>query len=130
MEATDGNGEGRSYLATEDRFTELKELESKNLIVPVVGNFAGPRAIRAVATYLREHHGLVSAFYLSNVEQYLRMDGIWADFCANAATLPIDETSMFIHSTRNPQNGFGRGTGSLASELLPIGETVKPCTTE
>jgi hypothetical protein len=128
MSATDGNGEPRSFLATEDRFAQLKELESKNLVVPVVGNFAGPKAIRAVAAYLKEHHALVSAFYLSNVEQYLRMDGLWADFCANAATLPVDETSLFIHSTRNPQNGFGRGTGSLASELLPIAETVKPCT--
>ena len=25
---------------------------------------------------------MVSAFYLSNVEQYLNMDGIWMDFCA------------------------------------------------
>jgi hypothetical protein len=128
MSATDGNGESRSFLATEDRFAQLKEMESRNLIVPVVGNFAGPKAIRAVAAYLKEHHTLVSAFYLSNVEQYLRMDGLWADFCANAATLPVDETSLFIHSTRNPQNGFGRATGSLASELLPIAETVKPCT--
>jgi len=130
MAATDGNGEACGFLASEDRFGRLKELESKNLVVPVVGNFAGPKAIRAVAKYLKEHHALVSAFYLSNVEQYLRMDGIWADFCANAATLPIDDTSLFIHSTRNPQNGFWRGTGSLASELLRIGDTVRPCTAQ
>jgi hypothetical protein len=127
MMATDGEGEARSFLATEDRFQRVKDLETRNLIVPLVGNFAGPKAIRAVASYLKEHHALVSAFYLSNVEQYLRMDGIWADFCANAATLPVDDTSQFIHSTRNPQNPFGRRTGSLASELLPIAETVKAC---
>jgi len=128
MAATDGNGDARSFLASEDRFARLRELESRNLLVPVVGNFAVPKAIRAVAAYLKERRLLVSAFYLSNVEQYLRMDGIWPDFCENAATLPVDETSLFIHSTRNPQAGFGRGTGSLASELMPIGETVKSCT--
>ncbi|HTK29974.1 MAG TPA: hypothetical protein VL309_10500 [Vicinamibacterales bacterium] len=130
MTATDGKGEARSFLSSDERFAVLKDLESRNLIVPVVGNFAGPKAIRAVAAFLKERNALVSAFYLSNVEQYLRMDGLWADFCANAATLPVDETSLFIHSTRNPQSGFGRGTGSLGSELLPIAETVKTCTVQ
>jgi hypothetical protein len=128
MVATDADGASRSFLATEDRFARLKDLETRNLVVPIVGNFAGPKAIRAVGAYIKEKNALVSAFYLSNVEQYLRMDGIWTDFCANAATLPVDDTSLFIHSTRNPQTGFGRGTGSLASELLPMAETVKTCT--
>ena len=41
------------------------------MLVPVVGNFAGPKALRDVGQYIREHGGTVSAFYLSNVEQYL-----------------------------------------------------------
>ena len=81
----------------------LKTLETKNLLIPVVGNFAGPKAIRAVATFLKERHGVVSAFYLSNVEQYLNMDGLWATFCSNVATLPLDETSRFIRSVRQGQ---------------------------
>src|SRR5262245_45974252 len=47
MVATDASGTLRSYLATEENFTVLKTLEAKNLLVPVVGNFAGPKAIRA-----------------------------------------------------------------------------------
>ena len=62
----------------------MKNLETKNLLIPVVGNFAGPRAIRAVGTYLKGMEATVSAFYLSNVENYLQMDGIWNDFCVNA----------------------------------------------
>ena len=38
----------RSFLASEENFTLLKELETKNLLVPVVGNFAGPKALRGV----------------------------------------------------------------------------------
>ena len=70
MIETDRAGVRRSYLATEDNFATIKALESRNLVIPVVGDFAGPKAIRAVGTYLKEHGGRVSAFYLSNVEQY------------------------------------------------------------
>ena len=126
MVATDGAGVLRSYLSSEETFTTLKTLESKNLLVPVVGNFAGPKAIRAVGAWLKAHNGIVSAFYLSNVEQYLNMDGIWMDFCANAARLPIDESSQFIRSYRGGGPGFGGGA-SLNQGLEPMTVGVKPC---
>ena len=46
-------------------------MHAKNLIVPVVGNFAGPQALRAVGSFLRDRGATVTAFYLSNVEGYL-----------------------------------------------------------
>ena len=96
------------------------------MLLPVVGNFAGPKAIRAVGGWLKEHNAVVSAFYLSNVEQYLNMDGIWNDFCANAATLPIDETSQFIRSYRGG-GGSGPGYGSLQQGIFPMAEQLKGC---
>jgi hypothetical protein len=100
MVATDADGRAWSYLASEDSFKYLKDLHSRNMVVPVVGNFGGPKAIRAVAAYLKQKETTVSAFYTSNVEQYLRQDGIWGAFCANVATLPLDGTSTFIRSRR------------------------------
>ena len=76
MVADDGKGQHRSFLANEENFQVLKELHEKNLLVPVVGNFAGPKALRAVGRYLKERDALVSAFYLSNVEQYLEPRGL------------------------------------------------------
>lgn len=126
MVATDASGVSRSYLATEDRFAFLKDLESRNMLVPVVGNFGGPRAIRRVGAYLKEMNASVSAFYLSNVEQYLRQDGIWNLFCANVAMLPVDDSSTFIRSVRGggqgPQFGFG-----LNSQLGPMQAETKNC---
>jgi hypothetical protein len=122
--ATDLNGQMRGYLATEENFAFMKDLETKNLLVPVVGNFAGPKAIRAVGKYLKERGAIVSAFYLSNVEQYLMRENAWRDFCANVATLPLDETSQFIRSTRG--GSFGPG-GGLSSELGGMLAEVKPC---
>ena len=125
MTATDQSGAYRGFLATEDGFVFLKELESRNLVVPVVGDFGGPKAIRAVATYLKAHGGTVSAFYLSNVEQYLYQDGKWDAFCRSVATLPLDSSSMFIRSS-NGGGGFGRG-GGFVSSLGAISAETKGC---
>ena len=126
MIGTDGNGTLRSYLASEENFTVLKSLEAKNLLVPIVGNFAGPKALRAVGAWLKQHRALVSAFYLSNVEQYLNMDGIWMDFCKNASELPIDENSQFIRSYRGGGPGFGGGA-SLNQGFNPMQADLKNC---
>ena len=111
MTAVDGSGAARSYLATEESFQFLRDLQSKNLVVPVVGNFGGPKAIRAVGKYVRDHGATVTAFYLSNVEQYLTQDGLFATFCANVATLPLDDASTFIRSRG------GMWLGPMASEV-------------
>lgn len=111
MMADDGTGLERSYLANEENFTVLKNLETKNLLVPVVGNFGGTKAIREVGKYLKSIGAMVSVFYLSNVEQYLDNDGKREDFLANVATLPIDESSRFV---RTGGYGFG-GAGGMNS---------------
>ena len=127
MVLTDQSGMLRSYLATDDNYAFMKQLEARNMLLPVVGNFAGPKALRAVGTWLKEHNAVVSAFYLSNVEQYLTMDGIWNDFCANAATLPIDDTSQFIRSFRGGGGGPGYGGGSLTQGIFQMSEELKRC---
>ena len=108
MIATDGSNVMRSFLASEELFGVLKTLHENNLIVPVVGNFAGPKALRAVGQYVRERGATVDAMYLSNVEQYLRQDGIWGTFCGNVASMPLTEKSTFI---RSQQQGGGGGSG-------------------
>jgi len=127
MVATDEAGRPRSYLANEENFTFLKDLESKNLLVPVVGNFGGPKAIRAVGKYVKDIGATVSAFYLSNVEQYLKTDGIWTNFCENVATLPLDPTSTFVRSVRG--GGYGGGNGGFINELGNMANEVKGCRT-
>jgi hypothetical protein len=96
---TDGAGADRSYLATEVNYRTLKDLEERNLIVPLTGNFAGDKAVRMAGQYAREHGATVQTFYLSNVEQYLFQQNDEAmRFYKNVATLPIDSTSTFIRS--------------------------------
>lgn len=126
MMSNDGNGEDRSYLASEENFAFLKDLESRNLVVPVVGDFGGEKAIRAVGTYLKGTGAMVSAFYLSNVEQFLTQDGKWDKFCASVASLPIDETSVFIRSGGGRGGrGFGGGVQNSSSSTM-MGD-LAPC---
>ena len=124
MISGDASGQPRGYLSSEEAFSFLKDFERKNLLVPVVGNFGGPRAIRAVGSYLKDHGATVSAFYLSNVEQYLWRDGIWDEFCSNVATLPLDETSTFIRAVRGGRYGPGFG---LNLDLGAMAIEVKDC---
>jgi hypothetical protein len=124
MLATDRMGLERSFLASEEGFTYLKRFESDNLLVPLIGNFVGPKALRSVAAYLADKGATVSTFYVSNVEEYLRRDGTWKAFCANAAALPLDEQSRFIRSVRGDAPGAGF---RLESELGFIAADVKAC---
>jgi hypothetical protein len=117
--ATDSAGLDRSYLATEANYRALRDMEMNNLVVPLVGDFAGPKAIRAVGDYLRANHATVTAFYLSNVEQYLfQQDDEWRRFYASVGTLPLDSTSTFIRSVFNGMRYYGRGGSFRGTQLL------------
>ena len=95
------NAEGvnMAFLATEENYRWLRTYQSKNLVVPVVADFAGPKAIRAVGEYLKGRDAVVTAFYTSNVEQYL-FNGYGGEqrFYHNVTSLPLDSTSTFIRS--------------------------------
>ncbi len=87
-------------------------MEIHNAIVPITGDFAGPKALRSVGRYLKDHDATVTAIYTSNVEQYLfQSDTNWRRYYANVATLPIDpeDARSFvrcrIEATAGP--GFG-----------------------
>jgi len=124
MAATDLGGFQHSYLATEESFAYMKQFETDNLLIPLMGDFAGPKALRSVGRYLTSNGTTVSAFYLSNVEEYLRQDGRLKTFCANAATLPADEASVFVRSARSGTPDFGF---ELSSELGPMAAQLAAC---
>jgi hypothetical protein len=126
MVAADATGRSWSYLASDDAFRVLKDLESRNLLVPVVGNFGGNRALKAVGQYTREHGAVVGAFYLSNVEQYLQQDGLWGAFCANVASMPLDDDSTFIRSRSSGGGAFQNLLGPMRRETQGCAVAAAP----
>jgi hypothetical protein len=126
MTMNDGQGTNRSFLGSEENYGMVRNMEMKNLIVPLVGDFGGPKALRAVSEYLKDHDATVTAFYLSNVEQYLFQDNAWRRFYGNVAALPMDSSSQFIRSVNGGnvrgqfRGGFGMRFQSLLSPMMDI----------
>jgi hypothetical protein len=120
MTQTDADGQHHSYLASEDRYIFIRQLEGDNLVIPVVGDFGGPSAIRDVGRYLSGHGATVTAFYLSNVERYLfDRRRSWSRFYSNVALLPYDDKSLFIRAILN------RPASTLVTLLSPIADLMR-----
>jgi hypothetical protein len=98
LSQTDSNGENQSFLGSEARFLSLRQYELDNLIVPVVGDFAGDKALRSIGDYLRRRGLTVGTFYASNVEQYLFRGDAWQRFFRNVASLPLDDDSLIVRT--------------------------------
>ncbi|MGE5837389.1 MAG: hypothetical protein ACM4AI_23145 [Acidobacteriota bacterium] len=119
---TDGSGRAGHYLATEDAFQFLKTLEARDLLIPVVGDFAGPKALAAVGRFLKDRNERVSAFYASNVEFYLFRNGTFPRFVANLGLLPRSSGAMVIRSVFSggrPMPGY-----ASASVTQPLAELL------
>jgi hypothetical protein len=124
MTQDDGATVNRGWLATEANYRWLREFQQRNLLVPVVGNFGGDKALRAVGGWLKERGARVGAFYTSNVEQYLFQDGIAGNFYKNVATLPTDSTSIFIRSF--PPNYMTYRMPNAAPTRVRLSQTISP----
>ena len=99
MTARDVSGVSRSYLSAETAFRFVKDLHARNLIVPVIGDFAGATTFRRVGEYVRARADAVRAFYASNVGVYLTNQQTHA-FCGNLSALPAAPGAVFIESNR------------------------------
>jgi hypothetical protein len=121
MVAADDGGVARSYLATEASYHVLRDLQQRNLIVPVVGDFAGPKAFKAVGAYLASRGLTVTALYTSNVESYLFRNDVWRGFYGNLAALPADGRSLLVRSLSGGFGGRGFGVpgpGGMGGRLV------------
>jgi hypothetical protein len=112
--AVDDAGVPRSFLGTGEQYQFIKSLQSRNLIVPLQADFGGPKSLRAIGDFLRARGLTVSAFYISNVEQYLfnprmprapggqEINGGWQAFYENLAALPADDATIVLRVPISP----------------------------
>ncbi len=98
---TDLRGKAGNFLAVPDDYNFVRELQRKNLIIPLVGDFGGSKALTSVGEYLHKNGLTVSAYYLSNVEQYLFDGTSFEGFAKNVKKLPLTDKSLFIRSVFN-----------------------------
>lgn len=120
---TDRAGNAQGYLSSEELFQWMKRFETENRLLPIVGDFAGPKAFKTIAAFLKERGLAVSAFYTSNVEYYLFSNGQWDAYVNNVRSLPVAEDSVFIRAYfsntggTHPQNVPGHRSTTLLEDL-------------
>ena len=95
---TDRENHRGSFLISEDDFQVVRRLQQRDLVIPVVGNFAGPSALAAVGRAIRQQGEELSAFYVSNVELYLFQDAVFPRYIENLAGIPHNSRSVIIRS--------------------------------
>ncbi len=91
-------GEPGNFLANDKDYKIVREIQEQNRIIPIVGDFAGAKALKAIAGYLRKQSCPVSVLYVSNVEQFLFENGVFDAFAENVKALPIKSNSLLIRS--------------------------------
>ena len=120
---TDRQGRQQNYLSSQELFQWLKNFQADNRIIPIVGDFAGPHAFKAVSGFLRANGLRLSVFYTSNVEFYLFGRSTWVRYVANLRSLPIADDSVFIRSyfptygRPHPLNVSGHRSTSLVQPM-------------
>ena len=98
----DSKGKQGSFFASAEDYDFVRGMHRRNLIIPVVGDFAGKKALASVGAYLHKRKLDVSVFYVSNVEMILldwNSFEQFADFVENVKKLPTNDRSLFLRSS-------------------------------
>jgi hypothetical protein len=114
---TDGAGRQRNYLASEESFQFVKSLQSRDRVIPVVGNLSGTKALAGIGRVMTERGEPLSAFYASNVEFYLDREGSYPRFIGNLSHMPHTSRAVIIRSI------FNRGMGG-SMFVQPVDELL------
>jgi hypothetical protein len=121
---TDRQGQHANFLVAEDDYQFVRRLEQRDLIVPVVGNVAGPSALAAIGRAVRQRGEVVTVFYVSNVELYLFRDGLFPRYADTLSALPRDSHSLLVRSIFSgpgfwslPDKAPGYASASLTERL-------------
>jgi hypothetical protein len=124
------DGRELGFLARESDFRFVQAMQREHRLIPIVGDFAGDRAMPGIAAYLRQKGLTVSTFYVSNVEQYLFEGKVWDKWARNIAALPVDAESVFLRAyldqgRSHPKQMKGHRTATLVQRIAHFNERQK-----
>ena len=96
LAARDLDGAPASFFASEETYARVRRLVIENRVLPVVGDFGGKHALRAVAGDMRTRGATLGVFYTSNVEQYLFEQKTYGSFVESMRAMPSDDASLIV----------------------------------
>jgi hypothetical protein len=118
--ATDPSGRRACFLASEDLFQYVKGLHARDLIVPVIGDVSGTKALAAIGRLARQRGERVSAFYASNVEFYLFSSGRFPRYLLNLRNLPRAANAVVIRSVFAPYSSLSMSSSSHVQSMAEL----------
>jgi hypothetical protein len=91
-------GEPASFLASLEAYDAVRSLALAGRLVPVVGDFGGPHALRAIGEHVERLGEEVTAIYTSNVEYYLLGTPAFDRWVSNVGSLPLGDDALMIRA--------------------------------
>ena len=116
--ARDRVGQPAHFLARDEWYAAVREAHLGDRIIPLVGDFAGPRALPALADWLRRRHLALSVLAISDVEFFLLRGGQFPAYVANLARLPWLEGAVLIRTSTREINHPERVAGDSSTTIL------------
>jgi len=122
IESKSPDGGSGSFLASDESFRVVQNMQKAGRIVPLVGNFAGDKALLQLASYLKSEGRSVSTFYVSNVEQYLLDPKDWKNWVRNVKALPKTKDAVFVRAyldqgKKHPKQWEGHRTATVLARM-------------
>jgi hypothetical protein len=123
LSTTSPDGKLGGFLSTDDSFRFLKSMQESGRIVPIVGDFAGDKALPELASYLQAEGKTVRTFYVSNVEQYLLEPKTWKKWVRNVRALPKSDETIFVRGymdqgKKHPKQMKGHRTATVHTRIV------------
>jgi hypothetical protein len=115
----DRHGQRWNFLASEEAFQTVRDLQRRDLVIPVVGDLSGTTALAAIGRLLTSRGEHVSALYVSNVEFYLFGGARFSQYLENLSRLPHTRRSLIIRAVfgRFARSEPGYGSASLVQPM-------------
>jgi hypothetical protein len=85
-----------SFTESEEAYARVRKLVVENRVIPLVGDFGGAQALRAVGDDMRARGLTLGVFYTSNVEQYLFDGKKHGVFLKSVEAMPRDAESRIV----------------------------------
>jgi hypothetical protein len=120
----DPEGAVSNYLGSENAFQFVKALQSRDLVIPVVGNLSGPSALASIGAAVAERRETLSVFYASNVEFYLFGEGTFREFITNLRRLPHNNQSLIVRSVFGRYAATPGGSSSHTQSVAALLDAV------
>jgi hypothetical protein len=129
VETTSRDGGPGHFLASEASYRLVRDLELRDRVIPIVGDFAGAESLTRLGGWLRREGQRIGVVYVSDVEFFLLRAGRFAAYIEGLARLPIAEGAVIVRtSTReidHPERVAGDSSTTIVRSLGRFLEAAK-----